>query len=49
MLLSQDQLDEFHLRGFVVSPVPVLGQTEVDELLAELRLVVEGKSPRSRY
>ena len=46
MLLNQDQLDEFHLRGFVVSPVPVLGEAEVDELLAELQLVVESKSAK---
>ena len=46
MLLNQDQLDEFHLRGFVVSPVPVLGEAEVDELLAELQLVVEGESAK---
>jgi hypothetical protein len=46
VLLNQDQLDEFHLRGFVVSPVPVLGEAEVDELLAELQLVVESKSAK---
>jgi len=46
MLLTQDQLDEFHLKGFVVSPTPILTGAKVDELRAELQIVMDEKSVR---
>src|SRR5262249_59446780 len=43
MILSQAQLDEFHLRGFVKGP-RVIDDATVDLLRNEMQTVMEGKS-----
>ena len=45
MLLTQDQLDEFHLRGFVKGS-RVLDDGQVETLREELRRVMEGRTER---
>jgi len=44
MILDQDQLDEFHLQGYVVSRRPVLRDDEIDRLREELDATIEGRS-----
>jgi len=43
MILSQAQLDEFHIRGFVKGP-KVVDDATVERLREEMQTVMEGKS-----
>lgn len=44
MLLTNAQIDEFHLRGFVKCATPVLDDATVEKLREEMQTVMEGRS-----